>query len=415
MVTNNKILFRFLVLFVTLLTIPFPFSIIPKLEFVQEAIFEFYEQIIPWIGSSILGLEKPITIFQKSSGDKTYDYVLLLLLFLLAVLGTIIWSVCDKKKRDYEKINYWFLTLIRYFLGYQMIHYGLFKIFPIQFGEIAFWKLLQPYGDSSPMGLAWTFLGYSQGYNLFMGLAEFIGGVLLFHKRTRLLGGLVLIPVITNIVAINFFYDVPVKLFSSELLFIAIIVVAPDFKRVLNFVIFNKPTESVCFSNPFENKKWMLGTTIMKWAFVFFILYYNIVKTSDLYETKQNKPELYGMYEVTRFMSNGEVIQPLLTDEKRWRYVFFKYPNSIQFARMDKSRFGLNSEIDLSRGEIKLKEFQDSTQVYVMNFKKTDSTLFLTGVFRNDTIICETKQRFKKDFRLTSSGFNLINEYPYNR
>jgi hypothetical protein len=248
-----------------------------------------------------------------------------------------------------------------------------------------------------------------------MGLAEFIGGVLLFHKRTRLLGGLVLIPVITNIMAINFFYDVPVKLFSSELLFIAIIVVAPDFKRVLNFVIFNKPNESVCFSNPFENKKWMLGTTIMKWAFVFFILYNNSVKTSDLYETKQNTPELYGMYEVTRFMSNGEVIQPLLTNEKRWRYVFFKYPNSIQFARMDKSRFGFNSEIDLSRGEIKLKEFQDSTQVYVMNFKKTDSTLFLTGVFRNDTIIGETKQRFKKDFRLTSSGFNLINEYPYNR
>ena len=87
-----------------------------------------------------------------------------------------------------------------------------------------------------------------------MGLAEFIGGVLLFHKRTRLLGGLVLIPVITNIMAINFFYDVPVKLFSSELLFIAIIVVALDLKRVPTFVIFNKPTERVCFSNPFENK-----------------------------------------------------------------------------------------------------------------------------------------------------------------
>jgi len=347
------------------------------------------------MGSSVLGLEKSIAIFQSGSGDKTYDYVLLLLLFLSAIAGTILWSILDKKKRDYENLNYWFLTLTRYFLGYQMIYYGLFKILPIQFGEIAFWRLLQPYGDSSPMGFAWTFLGYSKGYNLFMGLAEFIGGVLLFHKKTRLLGGLVLIPVITNIVAINFFYDIPVKLFSSELLFMAFIVVAPDVKRILNFVVFNKPTESVLFNAPFQNKKWMLGASMIKWTFVFFVLYNTIAYTSDLHKTRQNKPELYGMYEVTSFISNGEVVQPVLTDDKRWRYVFFEYPNTIQFAIMDKSRFGLNSEIDSATNTIALTEFQDSTQVYLMNFKKTDSTLRLTGIFRNDTIVCETKQRFK--------------------
>ena len=117
MVTSNRIVFRFLVLFVTLITIPFPFNVIPKLDFVQKAIFGVYQKIVPWLGDNILRLEKPITIFQNGSGDKTYDYVLLLFLLALAVAGTIIWSILDRKDRNYEKLNHWFLVLIRYYLG----------------------------------------------------------------------------------------------------------------------------------------------------------------------------------------------------------------------------------------------------------------------------------------------------------
>ena len=71
MVTTNKYLFRFLVLFVGLLTIPFPFNVIPKLEFVEKAIFGIYQKIVPWFGEKILNLEQPITMFQNGSGDKT--------------------------------------------------------------------------------------------------------------------------------------------------------------------------------------------------------------------------------------------------------------------------------------------------------------------------------------------------------
>lgn len=415
MVTTNRILFRFLVLFVALITIPFPFNVVPKLDFVQKTIFGIYQKIVPWIGAKILRLEEPITIFQNGSGDKTYDYVLLLFLFILAVVGSIIWSVLERKDRNYEKLNYWFLVLIRYYLGYFMIYYGLFKILPLQFGEIAYWRLLQPYGNSSPMGLAWTFLAYSKGYNLFMGLAEFIGGILLFHRRTKLLGALILIPVTANIVAINFFYDIPVKLFSSELLLMAIIIVSPDIKRLLSLIILNKSTESVNATRPVISKKWNQISTALKFVFIALVLYNTIDYTTNLYKTRQNKPQLYGLYEVTTFVRNKDTIQPLLTDKERWRYIFFEFPKTVQISRMDKSRYGLNSEIDTNERKIKLVEFNDSTLVYTMDFEKTDTTLKISGVFRKDTIFCETKRLDKKDFRLTSRGFNWINEYPYNR
>ena len=415
MVTNNKILFRFLVLFVGLTTIPFPFNIIPKLEFIEKAIFGVYQKIIPWVGKSILNLEKPITVFQNGSGDKTYDYVLLLILFLIGLVGTLIWSILDKKNRNYEKLNYWFLVLTRYYLGYFMIYYGLFKIMPIQFGEIAFWRMLQPYGESSPMGLAWTFLGYSKGYNLFMGLSEFIGGILLFHKKTRLLGGLILIPVTANIVAINFFYDIPVKLFSTELLLMALILISPDIKRLLDLIILNKPTHSAKTIKSFDSKKWRIRSNIVKWVFVVFLIYNTIEYTTGIYKTRLNKPELYGLYEVKTFVNNQDTIQPLLTNDKRWRHIFIENPNDMQFSTMTKSRYGLSSEIDTVNKKIKLTEFNDSKQVYILDYKKTDSTLIVSGVFRKDTIFCETKRLDKKDFRLTSRGFNWINEYPYNR
>lgn len=415
MVTNNKVLFRFLVLFVVLLTIPFPLNTSPKLEFISESILNFYQKIILWIGKNIFSLENSFTITQNGSGDKTFDYLLLFFLLIIAVFGTIIWSIADKKNRTYEKLNYWFLVLTRYYLGYFMIYYGLFKIMPIQFGEIAFWRMLQPYGESSPMGLAWTFLGHSKGYSLFIGLSEFIGGILLFHKKSKLLGGLILIPVTANIVAVNFFFDVPVKLFSSVLLLMAVIVVSPDVKRLLNLIIYNKPTHSVSLANPFDSKKWTLRTNILKWLFVLFILYNTIDLTTGIYKTRQSKPELFGLYEVISFVSNRDTIQPLLTDEKRWRYIFFEYQNTVQFSKMNKSRYGLKSEIDTLQKQIKLTEFNDSTQVYLLDFKKTDSTLNISGVFRKDTIFCETKRLDKKDFRLTSRGFNWINEYPYNR
>ena len=82
---------------------------------------------------------------------------------------------------------------------------------------------------------------------------------------------------------------------------------------------------------------------------------------------------------------------------------------------MDKSRYGYKSEIDTIDKKIRLESFNDSTKVYLLNFKITDSTLQVNGVFRKDTILCNTKKFRKQDFLLTSRGFHWINEYPYNR
>ena len=56
-----------------------------------------------------------------------------------------------------------------------------------------------PLGDAGAFDLAWTFMGYSFAYILFIGLAEIVGAWLLLWERTKLLGVAVLMPIMVNI------------------------------------------------------------------------------------------------------------------------------------------------------------------------------------------------------------------------
>jgi hypothetical protein len=52
--------------------------------------------------------------------------------------------------------------------------------------------------------------------------------------------------VLADIVALNFCYDVPVKLYSSHLLPMAVFLGTPDLRRLLNLMVWNRPTAPTC-------------------------------------------------------------------------------------------------------------------------------------------------------------------------
>ena len=48
--------------------------------------------------------------------------------------------------------------------------------------------------------------------------------------------------VMTNVVALNLCYDVPVKMYSASILLMATFLLAPDMGRLLNVLLLNRPT-----------------------------------------------------------------------------------------------------------------------------------------------------------------------------
>lgn len=121
--------------------------------------------------------------------------------------------------------------LVRLFVAFEMMRYGTAKLVGMQFYPRYYFLDTRP-ADMTPMALAWTFFGRTYGYQAISGAVEVVAAVLLCSRRTAALGACVLLAAMTNIVLLNFFYDVPVKLFSSIYLVMGLYVLTPDARRI---------------------------------------------------------------------------------------------------------------------------------------------------------------------------------------
>jgi len=187
----------------------------------------------------------------SGSGDTTYNYVQIFVWVIISFLFAVTWVLLDRKHTSYRRLAYWLRIFMRYYLGYTLLVYGFVKIIKLQFPSPGLVRLVQPYGDSSPMGLAWTFVGFSNGYNMYIGGAEVLAGSLLFFKRTTLLGSLLSMTVMMNVAAMNFAYDIPVKLFSLNLVLFSVYLAAFDWQRIRNVFFLNRPAVySFSYSQP---------------------------------------------------------------------------------------------------------------------------------------------------------------------
>ncbi len=100
----------------------------------------------------------------------------------------------------------------RWYVFIFLNNYGLGKIAGGQFyrrGHLPADVARTTLGQAGGFDLAWTFMGHSFAYILFIGLAEVLGAWLLLWNRTKLLGVAVLFPVMVNILVFDviFFED----------------------------------------------------------------------------------------------------------------------------------------------------------------------------------------------------------------
>jgi uncharacterized membrane protein YphA (DoxX/SURF4 family) len=247
----TRIGFRFAFLYFVLYNLPFPLNSVP---FVATKYEGLWNKIVPWAGGHFLGLN--ITVFPNGSGDTTFNYVQVLLFLLLATLGTLAWSLLDRARADYKKLDQWLRLYLRLALGATLIMYGSVKVIQAQMPPPPLSRLVEAYGDSSPMGLLWTFMGASRGYNAFAGGAEMLAGLLLFVPGLTTLGSLLAIGVMSNVFMLNMCYDVPVKLFSLHLLLMAVFLAAPDMRRLMDLFVLRRRVQ-LSVAEPLFQRRWL--------------------------------------------------------------------------------------------------------------------------------------------------------------
>lgn len=279
--SSIKWLFRFFSAYVFWYIFPFPISEIPFVGTLAEYYAELWTSLSIWVGQNILNIEEKINSQSTGSGDMLYNYAANFTVILVATLTTFIWSILDRNRSNYNRLLYWVEVLVRYYLAMLLLSYGFSKIIKNQFPFPSLNRLVQPFGEASPMGLAWTYMGYSNAFNVFTGLGEAVAGFLLFFRRTKLIGIFIGIPVMLTVFVMNMSFDIPVKLFSGNLLLMLCLLLIPESKRLLNFFILNQPVSPTPAIIPITNEQFRIVGMFIKYSFIAYLLYSNISQVSS--------------------------------------------------------------------------------------------------------------------------------------
>ena len=405
---GRRIAFRFGTLAASLLMLPFAIALVARIANSEQV---FFTLIAPWhwlvgrFAEVVLGIELPPRMF-TGSGDTLWNYVELLFVVVVSLAGTLVWSLLDRRRTAYPRLASAMTVALRYFLAIVLVGYGMAKVLPMQFPPLWLGRYDMSIGDMSPMGLLWTFMGYSQVYTFFAGAAEVAGALLLLWRRTYVIGAFLLAIVMTNVVILNFCYDVPVKLWSSQLLVMLLVLLLPHARRLL-CAFLGRPTPEVPprVRGTFIAER-IRGTAKIVALGIIAMNIYDHYSFVDRIERVRARSVLYGVWRAERVVIDGVERPPLFTDDARWRkVVFHEYGATVRYATDRRKHY--RAEID----------------------PKTRTITLVQGIFRHvwryqriddEHLVIETPNVraelvLEPPPLLQTRGFHWIQEVPFNR
>ena len=421
----QKIAFRFFFVFFMLFILLGGNDEVPFYGNIYYPFINFLQGFICWAAKHTMHIE--IVPFNRGygdgGGDATFDYLLYVFIIILSVAITTIWSYTGRKTNNYNKLFYCLLVILRYYMATTMIYFGISKPLRVQFPTITIQRLMERVGDMSPMGLAWTYMSYSAAFNYFIGFAELLCAGLLFFRRTTKLGAVLGFVLLINIVAINFCFDVCVKLSSTTILLMCIFILVPDYERFFNFFLRNR---EVLPSNLIPYRfaaKWKNVTlACFKYVLILYVLYWNysmmatFVQINNYAADNAPKSPLYGLYKIETFVKNRDTLQPLTTDTTRWNRFWISHAGSVTIQFMNDSVKHVTFNVDTLLHKVTSHTAADTVHKFYLNYtlQKPD-IMILKGQWKNDSIYVRVRKIDLNSFLLRSRGFHMINEVPYNR
>jgi uncharacterized membrane protein YphA (DoxX/SURF4 family) len=376
-------------------------------------------QIIFWTAAHIFRVAHPLVYSGSGSGDKTFDWVAAFCLLVVAVLATLVWSGLDRGRENYVTLHKWFRVFIRFALASQMFAYGLAKAVPLQMPFPYLYKLVEPYGNFSPMGVLWSSVGASPAYEIFAGSAEMVAGILLIFPRMTTLGALVCLIDSAYIFTLNMTYDVPVKLFAFHMILMSLFLLAPEFSRLADFFLSNRAAAPSTQPPLFRTRRANRIALAVQIVVGIWLIGINAYGSWTGWHTDgggRTKSELYGIWNVEQLSIDGQIRSPLLNDYDRWHRVIFDFPDRVTFQRMDDTYAGYGASINVNDKTLALTKGDEKNRKGDFHFQRpAQDQLTLDGNMDGHTVHMQLQLVDRNKFLLVNRGFHWIQEYPYNR
>ncbi|ABG57844.1 hypothetical protein [Cytophaga hutchinsonii] len=303
-------------------------------------------------------------VIQAESGNfGLASYVNWGVALLIGIFGGLLWTLLDRKPRNYQVLYYFLIVAVSYSMLIRLEGLTFSKVFPTQMPALAETQLNTNLGDFTHQKLYWIQLSFVHNYETFIGLAELAIMLLLFFRKTRALGAAMALFMIGNIAIANHVYDGGIHLAAAFYALGGTFVLWRYIPEIWNLLVNEKDTAPQVYYFPFE-KKWQQYLRIgLKTAVfgLFFLtsgyLHWHNYKT-DSYKVP-SRPGLAnsrGVYQVSEFKVNNKVIPYSPIDSIRWQTVTFEKWSTISFAV--NNTFRIHGEA--GRG----KQFKDVDRTY---------------------------------------------------
>ncbi|MCI4061464.1 DoxX family protein [Micromonospora sp. R77] len=369
-----------------------------------------------WVAESIFGT----TLSKRfDGGDDRFAWVGQFCWLAVAAVAAPVWTALDRSRaEDEDAWRPWFDLAVRMCLAGQLFYYGAAKAVPLQF-QLPLARLVEPFGNFSPMTVLWSQSAYSETYQRLLGCAEIAAGALLVVPKTTHFGALVSAAEMGHVLFLNMTFDVPVKIHSSHLLLLSLVLLAPESQRFVQALLTDHAVIPTRRRKPFRSHRanqiaaaaeviaggWVLGAQLRNaWTFW------------KNHGSGREKPALYGIWNVDEFLVNGQQLPPLTTEGKRWRRFIVESADTVTVQRMDDALDNYLATIDTQNGSIILFNInhpQQSTTLALEN--PAEDQLALEGEIDGRQVKLRMHRVDLESFPLVSRRFHWIQEEAYWR
>ncbi len=415
----QRISFRFVFVYLAVYMLPNVLGLVPGTERLAAPIYGLWQRCLPWVARELFHLRAPMAELPDGGGDSTTGAVYLFCMVAFAAVAALAWTFADRRSRDYRRLHAGLRVYVRYGLAFVLLHYGAAKLIKTQFIFPPPARMAEIYGDASPLGLLWTFMGFSTPYNVFTGLVEAGAGFLLLFRRTVTAGALLAVAAMANVAAINFSYDVHVKHWSSHLLLLGVFLLAPDLRRLADLLLLNRPTLAVPLPPRRREPRWLhAGGRALKILFISFLLAaitkerYDLWKRLDLF-TARRRASPAQSYTVESFVRNGKVVPAWPQDPRRWLSFVINPPRASVTLMNYESLAGDYDEA--AHLLVVFSEDRKQRLGLLILSQPGDNSMVLTGRLGNDTLAVTLGRYDPTRSALATRGFHWIDEAPFDR
>lgn len=378
---------------------------------------------VAWVAAHVFHIAHPLVMVETGSGDRVFDWVEVACILALALFGTLVWSVFDRKRVAYPRLLSWTRLLVRFALAATLLTYGAVKVFPLQMPFPGLQRLVEPYGDFSPMGVLWSAIGAAPWYEFFAGVAEMLGGVLLLIPALATLGAMVGLADAVEVFTLNMTYDVPVKLLSFHMIPMALFLLAPDARRLWKLLVRNQGVSPAVRAPLFRSRLGNRLALLAQLAFGAFLVGANLYgahQMAGVYGAGRPKSPLYGIWEAQSFSLGGQLHPPLITDAARWRRVVFDIPKLVSIESMTGIWRTYRAVIDFPAQTLTLTPLGGAAAakakpaLFRMS-QPAPAELALDGIMDGRHLQALLSLVDRAHFLLVRRGFHWMQDHPYNR